>query len=1020
MLRNATKDVAKQNAKKKDPLPPAESVIIEERDGISSSPPPPPQAEARRISGRLHPGESLIPASTSTQPAARRVAAAVANIEEGGRVRAPTFTSQNADTSLLRTKLHEISPAIRAAVEISMQEARAAVERSSPAAKLQQSLDLYRVLEAQQIQITQFSALQEERDAQALRVKADFERRLALQQDSMQEQAARYRDLDQFARSLSQNLEIQHQEQRNLREIVQQSPRTPAPPHEVIQIHSQSGGRASQPIMVYTQMPPQQRSASPEVMLGGRASQPITVYTQMAPQQQRSASPPNTTYVKSSSMSHSQSSPPRPHPASPSRSNASHHSHKSASYHTSHCSNVSGDEDGGYDEDQMQSDTDPAEAGERSVIAQAAHTRHTMEAHIEGLHLEDPIADCPLCHPSESQEQPRGQQHVSHSQAKTIKRPNLEAPSRGGEVLQQVVVSDKINPETARQIAIITAANKELERLKALELPGPPKLTIRVRKESARDKEKKMAELTGDQELLKTKSRRIVAEKLSDDDETEVRRELAPSIVHHNLFHLTNRERERTRQGYVRSDHVTEDHDSDADEDSEQADEDGEGESDPDWEPSDTPTPSPSRGAWSKAVSKNDFKAFKAWQKQQNGSSAQQAPAPLQQAPAPSDEPASRDQHGRLAAGVIPQYNFNVATAPVHGKWNDIHYLMNTFKDKHTKYVSQCRGGGHDSVWECYDETAKDKLIEHLGTKTTVKGSAATIIKRDASYMSRLTDTALYALLCDELGIDFPMEVERQLKLAKFEGSAVERESWVDFVVEWRKVLKRVTDPGTVQPRRLTELFREQIPDPFIREWLKGRKYASWKEAYEGIVEALEDSNWKNHYIRDLLERQAEGKSKEQAGSKAGGGKASSNAGGNAGSGNAGGGTANSNDRHKPHSAPASQDVFSFKVGKFSNVNPHFKQDLNHNPERKACSRCQEIHRYKDADCTSGKTKDGTTLTSLPSDEYKRRMERRWNDGFFAAKPLIESKSVTEAASDATRATKAISGGVAGAKQAPA
>ena len=1004
MLRNATKDVAKQNAKKKDPLPPAESVIIEEGDGISSSPPPPPQAEARRISGRLHPGESLIPASTSTQPAARRVAAAVANIEEGGRVRAPTFTSQNADTSLLRTKLHEISPAIRAAVEISMQEARAAVERSSPAAKLQQSLDLYRVLEAQQIQITQFSALQEERDTQALRVKADFERRLALQQDSMQEQAARYRDLDQFARSLSQNLEIQHQEQRNLRDIVQQSPRAPAPPHEVIQIHSQSQGRrASQPIMVYTQMPPQQRSASPEVMLGGRASQPIVVYTQMAPQQQRSASPPNSTYMISSSMSQSQSSPPRNllPPASPSRSN------KSASYQNSHCSNVSGDEDGGYDEDQVPSDTDPeqpkrpAEAGWQSVIAQAAQTRRNMEAHNEGLHLEDPIADCPLCHPSESQEQPRGQQQVSQSQAKAIKRSNLEAPPRGGEVLQQVVVSDKINPETARQLAIINAANKELERLKALEQSGPPKLTIRVRKESARDKEKKMAELTGDQELLKTKSRRIVAEKLSDDDETEVRRELAPSIVHHNLFHLKNRERERTRQGYVRSDHVTDDHDSDADEDSTQADEDGEGESDPDWEPSDTPTPSPSRGAWSKAVSKTDFKAFKAWQKQ-HGNSAQQAPAP-------SDEPASRDQHGRLAAGVIPQYNFNVATAPVHGKWNDIHYLMNTFKDKHTKYVSQCRGGGHDSVWECYDETAKDKLIEHLGTKTTVKGSAATIIKRDALYMSRLTDTALYALLCDELGIDFPMEVERQLKLAKFEGSAVERESWVDFVVEWRKVLKRVTDPGTVQPRRLTELFREQIPDPFIREWLKGRKYASWRDAYEGIVEALEDSNWKNHYIKDLLERQAESK-KEQAGGKAGGkGNAGGNAGGgNTGGGNAGGGNANSNDRHKS-TAPVSQDVFSFKVGKFSNVNPNFKQDLNHNPERKTCSRCQEVHRYKDADCTSGKTKEGAVLTSLPSDEYKKRMERRWNDGFFAAKPLIESKSVTEAASDATRATKAIS-----------
>ena len=86
MLKNAAKEAAKQTGKKDRKSNPVEGITGRgEGDRISSSPPPrisqasnPFETEVIRRSERfLEPREALIATSTSTKPAARRVAAVV-------------------------------------------------------------------------------------------------------------------------------------------------------------------------------------------------------------------------------------------------------------------------------------------------------------------------------------------------------------------------------------------------------------------------------------------------------------------------------------------------------------------------------------------------------------------------------------------------------------------------------------------------------------------------------------------------------------------------------------------------------------------------------------------------------------------------------------------------------------------------------------------------------------------------------------------------------------------------------
>jgi hypothetical protein len=357
--------------------------------------------------------------------------------------------------------------------------------------------------------------------------------------------------------------------------------------------------------------------------------------------------------------------------------------------------------------------------------------------------------------------------------------------------------------------------------------------------------------------------------------------------------------------------------------------------------------------------------------------------------------PGPVDQHGRQA----PSFNYNIVVAepPEHGAWNDIQHLMGTFKDKHERYISRCGAGAHhQSVWECYKPSAKASIIKHLETSQDNS--------RNAEYLAQLTNEQLYELLQNELGITYPTEVEIELNKIKFHGSVLEKPSWVNFHTSWQEVLMRVTQAGQVEPKRMAQLFRDNIPDAFIRDFLLGKRCSTWQASYDAMIQALDDSKWLVCYNKATREshndHKQSGKTSQQQQQRQ---PSSTNAQPPAAS--------------SPASAPSSTprrpfDPLTWKNRRGQvNVNPNMKLEVNHNPSNTPCSRCGEIHRYKDEDCTSSLTKDKQPITpALTADEQRTRLQRRWNNGFFFTKPITSYKSLTpgDAAAETQQATSRI------------
>jgi len=526
------------------------------------------------------------------------------------------------------------------------------------------------------------------------------------------------------------------------------------------------------------------------------------------------------------------------------------------------------------------------------------------------------------------------------------------------------------------------------------------KLTFKVRKQAtasasqAHAAEKRLAILTGDHELLKHGSDRVKKEAMSEDDADDIRAELPTAVAAHNLFHPRAPMPVRVGHGYVNSDFIADDDDEniidedenvdddedddgedadddeDEDDDGDDADNDGEQDDagDPDYEQTDTPTPSPTR----KSVSRSEWQAFLAFKRAQHTT-----------APAPAPPPEGKQT-----------FNIVVATPPEHGDWRDIQHLTTVFKDKHIKYRKACNGATYLSVWECYTPTDQENIIKQLHQPQAE-------VQRNAAYLSSLSDDAFYKLLGDELGLSYTTAVEQALTAISFKGNILDRSNWVIFNTGWSQVLRRVTSAGTVQPRRLVELFRDNIPDPFVQEWLRGRRFQSWEDAYDGIIASIEDHRWMACYIKDKEERLHKPPAKPAhapAPAPAAAPKHSAPP------------------ANAPAPAPAapannSQQPSTFNPLTFKdrrgnvNVNPKMlKNPPNLNKGRTPCDRCNDetVHNWPSSMCTSSQDKNKKPITpALSPEEFQSRMQQRWDAGFFFSKDISAYKSPSAGASAA-------------------
>jgi hypothetical protein len=553
--------------------------------------------------------------------------------------------------------------------------------------------------------------------------------------------------------------------------------------------------------------------------------------------------------------------------------------------------------------------------------------------------------------------------------------------------------------EDAQDQAIIKAATlRSLQRRKLLDQHGQgaptdrlststavPHIAPKRRSKPTRQDELRLAALTNDRDLLRGGSDRVESEERSTDDEAHILRETTASAAAAHLFSKARPSARslRDKNGYIPNDFVVADdtdetHSSKSVDSGSPHDSSPEGDGDPssDYKPSsqsDSP-PSPARPNAFSDSQWREYQALKRAHQQANSHKPQDNLVPH-----------------------TPRYNISIADPPEHGDWRDIHHLMTVFKDKHVKYVKRCGEGRSLSVWECYTETAQECIVKQL--QATNSGSA-----RDAAYLASLTNSELYDLLQDELGISYDMEVEQALTSIPFSGSILDKSNWVVFHTAWSQVLKRVTQSGKLQPRRMADIFRDRIPDDFMQTWLKSRKHPTWEAAYEAAVTALSDPKWHTCYAKHIIAKAAKTDPSKTLPKPTQPAPQTALA-----------------PQGKPtptaahHPTTLVQTKLDFPTAKNKNVNPNYKPDLNENPLKTPCDRCGSDHKWLSALCTNDRhlTDKGKKVPPLTPDEFKSRIKQRWDKGFWFGKPIdaFQSPTVATVAEAAASASVKLHGG---------
>ena len=258
--------------------------------------------------------------------------------------------------------------------------------------------------------------------------------------------------------------------------------------------------------------------------------------------------------------------------------------------------------------------------------------------------------------------------------------------------------------------------------------------------------------------------------------------------------------------------------------------------------------------------------------------------------------------------------------------------------------------------------------------------------------------------MCSEKGYSTAALTEIALRKITFKGTLTVRDSWINHEAAWEECLQQTSMSGEIERKRFVTIHRESRPDPFFQTAMLQKRFDSWQAQHSFIADnQIQNPQFLCPWHEDVLKRQHDHKHDKSA----------------------------AHDKHnsqepKPQGQAAQPNKsgdktfkpLEYRAGKYKNVNPNFKLDLNMNPNKQPCERCQDTeHRYPGSMCTSAKTKDGKAITPLPHADFQARLEARWNAGFFATKPpkqAISSLSVSEAAAAAATVSTHMKGGARG------
>jgi hypothetical protein len=239
--------------------------------------------------------------------------------------------------------------------------------------------------------------------------------------------------------------------------------------------------------------------------------------------------------------------------------------------------------------------------------------------------------------------------------------------------------------------------------------------------------------------------------------------------------------------------------------------------------------------------------------------------------------------------------------------------------------------------------------------------------------------------MCKELGFQDVMATEIALKAIKFKGTVNQKKNWVTFKASWTLAIKQMSTRSQLSDKSMSTIFKNSIPDQYWRTNYEQQNHKSWLHGYAWCVSKLLDTPFQNGFSRhtESLIKTAETKHHAEIDAlkkKVAELEASSHK--------------NADKRQeKAKATPQSADTPTTAPTKASwdtqkNVNPLWDpaNQRDDNKDKKQCSICKGIHKYKDELCTASKVKGTTTDTPrLSPAELQKRKWTRQQLGFYCS-----------------------------------
>jgi hypothetical protein len=342
------------------------------------------------------------------------------------------------------------------------------------------------------------------------------------------------------------------------------------------------------------------------------------------------------------------------------------------------------------------------------------------------------------------------------------------------------------------------------------------------------------------------------------------------------------------------------------------------------------------------------------------------------------------------AVGNSQQKVNNLVTndPPIISNVEDSNYLMDTIWPAYQKYVHLAGDGPHRSLWDLYSPDQKQTMIDNFSDPVTTQINPTTIqtLHRNREWFNNLSNEQFLEEMCKELGFQDVMATETALKAIKFKGTVNQKKNWVNFKASWTLAVKQMSSRSQLSDKSMSIIFKNSIPDQYWRTNYEQQNHKSWLQGYAWCISKLLDTPFQNGFSRhtesliktaetkhhaeiDALKRtvaELEASSLHKGADKR-------------------------PDKAKaipPVDIPGTTAPTKAAWDTQKNVNPLWDptNQRDDNKDKKPCSICSGIHKYKDELCTASKIKGTTTDTPrLSPTELQKRKWARQQLGFYCS-----------------------------------